>query len=256
MEVMAGMDPADSITMYSEGKTEMNYQQYLQEDGLENSRIGVLRELIDDTTDPEILGLFEKALDDMRESGAEIIDPVVVPGFAELRQDQWCAVFREDIEFFLAENVNSDSVRTIQDIIRIGTDSEFAKARLMTNAEATGRWGEDDAPCGNAYEDERRVAFRSAIRSVMDSLKLDAIVYPSWKNRPAHIDKFEEEYQGDNNQVISPHTGQPAFTVPMGYISGNLPVGLQFLGRMYDEGTLVKLSYAYEQATFHRRPPQ
>jgi len=89
----------------------------------------------------------------------------------------------------------------------------------------------------------------------MDSLKLDAIVYPTWNNKPARIDNFEEEYKGDNNQIIAPHTGQPAFTVPMGMSPGNLPVGIQFLGRMYDEPTLIKLAYSYEQGTKHRTVP-
>ena len=69
------------------------------------------------------------------------------------------------------------------------------------------------------------------------------------------IDSFQQGYKGDNNQIIAPHTGQPAFTVPMGYLEGNLPVGIQFLGRMFDEPTLIKLSYAYEQATLHRKEP-
>jgi len=90
----------------------------------------------------------------------------------------------------------------------------------------------------------------------MDSLKLDAIVYPSWNNQPARIEFFEEEYKGDNSQIIAPHTGQPAFTVPMGYTEGNLPAGLQFLGRMYDESTLIKLAYSYEQGTKHREVPK
>jgi Asp-tRNA(Asn)/Glu-tRNA(Gln) amidotransferase A subunit family amidase len=90
----------------------------------------------------------------------------------------------------------------------------------------------------------------------MDSLQLDALVYPSWNNRPALIDKFEEEYLGDNSQIIAPATGQPAFTVPMGFSLGNLPAGLQFLGRMYAEPTLIRLTYSYEQGTKHRRAPK
>ncbi|MFO8236237.1 MAG: amidase family protein, partial [Bacteroidales bacterium] len=93
------------------------------------------------------------------------------------------------------------------------------------------------------------------IEEVMDSLHLDAIVYPSWNNKPARIEQFEEQYRGDNSQVIAPHTGQPAFTVPMGFTGDSLPAGLQFLGRMYDEPTLIKLTYSYEQATKHRAPP-
>ena len=65
-----------------------------------------------------------------------------------------------------------------------------------------------------------------------------------------------QEYKGDNSQIISPHTGQPAFTVPMGFTSDGFPTGLQFLGRMYDEPTLIKLMYAYEQGTGHRQVPE
>jgi Asp-tRNA(Asn)/Glu-tRNA(Gln) amidotransferase A subunit family amidase len=81
-------------------------------------------------------------------------------------------------------------------------------------------------------------------------------VYPTWNNKPAKIDQFAGQYRGDNSQLISPHTGQPAFTVPMGFTSGNLPAGLQFLGRMFDEPTLIRLAYGYEQGTDHRKPPK
>ncbi len=255
MEIMVGYDPKDSITAYSRNKTPDNYRQFLQKDGLKGSRIGILRELSDHNTDPEIKSLFEKAIADMDSLGAEIIDPVVIPNFESLRQDQWCSTFRKDVEEFLTTYVKNDTLKTIEDIIRIGTSSDFARERLKEAANFTGRWGKSTSECLDAYHDKRRIAFREAIEKVMDSLKLDAIVYPSWNNKPARIAFFDEEYKGDNSQVIAPHTGQPAFTVPMGFSSGNLPAGLQFLGRMYDEPTLIKLAYSYEQSTKHRKPP-
>ena len=100
-----------------------------------------------------------------------------------------------------------------------------------------------------------RIAFRQAIEDAMDKNELDAIIYPTWNHPPAKIGDMEG-YKGDNSQVIAPHTGQPAFTIPMGFTSGNLPAGLQFLGRLFDEPTLIKLTYAYEQGTKHRRPPE
>ncbi|MCE2614219.1 amidase [Flavobacteriaceae bacterium D16] len=255
MEVMVGYDSTDLITNYSQGKTENNYRQYLIKNGLEGSRIGVLRQIMNDNTDPEISGLFDNALSELKVLGAEVVDPIEVPNFRELSEDQWCSTFKIDLETFLEQYVQSDSLQTIEDIIKIGTPSEFAERRLEGYASKTGRWGRAQTECLDAYQDARRIAFRKAIRAVMDSLELDAIVYPSWNNRPAGIDSFEEEYLGDNNQVISPHTGQPAFTVPMGFLSDNLPAGIQFLGRMYDEGTLIKLVYAYEQGTAHRKAP-
>jgi hypothetical protein len=86
-------------------------------------------------------------------------------------------------------------------------------------------------------------------------LNLDAIIYPTWNNKPSRIDDFVEGNIGNNSLEISPATGQPSITVPMGFSEDNLPAGLQFLGRMYDEPTLIKLSYTYEQGTKHRKPP-
>ncbi len=255
LEVMAGYDPKDPLTKYSEGNIPANYSQFLLKKGLVGARIGVLRELSDDDPHPEIKALFEKALSDLKVLGATVVDPVVIPDFAMLRQNQWCATFTTDVETFLADYVKRDSLTTIQDIITVGTKSDYTRERLERNAANSGRWENSEIPCLDAYTDVRRIAFREAIEQMMDSLKLDAIVYPSWNHPPARIDFFEEEYKGDNSQIISPHTGQPAFTVPMGFTTGNLPSGLQFLGRMYDEPTLIKLTYAYEQGTKHRKSP-
>ena len=233
-----------------------NYTQYLIKNGLQGARIGVLRELSDFQTDPEVRVLFEKAISDLDSLGAEIIDPVTIPDFKTLRQNQWCATFRKDVESFLATYVKRDTIKNLEDLIRIGTTSEFAKERLAQFSTASGRWGESEVECLDTYHDTYSIAFREAIESVMDSLNLDAIIYPSWNNKPARIDNFQKEYLGDNSQVIAPHTGQPAFTVPMGYTSENLPTGLQFLGRMYAEPTLIRLSYGYEQGTKHRKTPK
>lgn len=256
MEVMAGIDPKDPVTQKSANKTPENYTQYLIEDGLKGARIGVLRELSDHQSDPEVRVLFGKAISDLDSLGAEIIDPVTIPDFKTLRQNQWCATFRKDVESFLATYVKRDTVKSLEDLIRIGTTSGFAKDRLSQFSTASGRWEDAEVECLDTYHDTYSIAFREAVESVMDSLNLDAIIYPSWNNKPARIDNFQKEYQGDNSQVIAPHTGQPAFTVPMGYTSGNLPAGLQFLGRMYAEPTLIKLSYGYEQGTKHRKPPK
>ena len=256
MEVMAGVDTKDPITLNSKSKTSQNYIQYLKRDGLKGARIGVLRQLSENGTDPEITKLFEKAISDLDSLGAEIVDPVIIPDFNRLRQNQWCATFREDVELFLETYVQNDTISKLEDIIRVGTTSPFSEQRLAEFQTATGRWGDSDAECLDAYHDVHRMEFREAIEKVMDSLNLDAIIYPTWNNKPARISHFQEEYKGDNSQVIAPHTGQPAFTVPMGYTSGNLPAGLQFLGRMYAEPTLIKLSYAYEQGTMHRKPPK
>ena len=255
LEVIAAHDPGDALTNYAQGKIPDNYRQYLQADGLQGARLGVLRQLSNDDPDPEIAALFEGTIADLRHLGATVVDSVIIPGLDTLRQNQWCAMFRQDVEAYLKQYVQRDTLQTLEDIIAAGTNSAFAAKRLARFASHNGRFENPEIPCLDAYTDSRRVAFRQAVERVMDSLQLDALIYPSWNNKPARIAHFEEEYKGDNSQVIAPHTGQPAFTVPMGFSQSKLPAGLQFLGRMYDEPTLIRLVYAYEQSTHHRQPP-
>lgn len=254
LEITAGYDPADPLTKYSEGKIPENYSQFLVKDGLKGARIGVFRTLSEKDADPEISQLFNQALADMEGLGAVIVESVEVADFDTLRQGQWCPVFRQDLEAFLTTFVKRDTLKTIEDVIRVGTQSDYARNGLESFRESKLPENRNEE-CGDAYTDLKRIAFREAIEKVMDSLDLDALVYPTWNNKPARIAAFEEEYKGDNSQIIAPHTGQPAFTVPMGFASGNLPAGLQFLGRMYSEPTLIKLTYSYEQGTQHRKAP-
>ncbi|SFO29020.1 Asp-tRNAAsn/Glu-tRNAGln amidotransferase A subunit [Algoriphagus ornithinivorans] len=255
LDIMAGKDPKDPITNFSEGKIPDSYMDFLDKNGLQEARIGVFRTLSENNIHPEISSLFNKALEDMADLGAVIVDSVEVENFQELRQNQWCADFRKDLEAFLAEYVKRDTLSSLEDVVRIGTKSDFARTRLEMFVTNFGRGQSPEIPCGDAFTDLRRVAFREAIEKTMDSLNLDVLVYPSWNQPAATIVNFQEEYKGDNSQIIAPHTRQPAFTVPMGFVSGNLPAGIQFLGRVFDEKTLVKLTYAYEQGTKHRKAP-
>jgi amidase len=264
LEIMVGYDPNDPITKYSEGKIPRNYTQFLQKKGLKGARIGVLRELCENppsssglagsNADPEVKALFEKAISDMKAMGAVIIDPITVPDFSNLRKDVVCFDFRGDLEAYLAKYVKNDTIKTLEDIVRIGSKSKSAEARVKANLTV------QNPNCPDVYTAPRRMSFRKAIEDKMDELKLDALIYPTWNNKPAKTNTYNEElkrveYYGDNSQIIAPHTGQPAFTVPMGFMTGNLPAGIQFLGRMYAEPTLIKLAYAYEQGTKHRVPP-
>ena len=255
LDIMAGKDPKDPITNFSEGKIPESYMDFLDKNGLQGARIGVFRTLSENKVHPEISDLFNQALKDMAGLGAVIVDSVEVENFQELRQNQWCADFRKDLEEFLAEYVKRDTLSRLEDVVRIGTKSDFARTRIEMFITNLGRGQNSEVPCGDAFTDVKRVAFREAIEKTMDSLNLDVLVYPSWNQPAATIANFQEEYKGDNSQIIAPHTGQPAFTVPMGFLSGNLPAGIQFLGRVFDEKTLVKLTYAYEQGTKHRKAP-
>jgi Asp-tRNA(Asn)/Glu-tRNA(Gln) amidotransferase A subunit family amidase len=103
-----------------------------------------------------------------------------------------------------------------------------------------------------------RCGYRPALRKKRTdpatSSLFDAYVYPTWSNPPRLIGDLNTPH-GDNSQFFSPTTGFPTIQVPMGYTRGLLPAGMTFFGRAWSEATLIKLAYAYEQATYHRRPP-
>jgi Asp-tRNA(Asn)/Glu-tRNA(Gln) amidotransferase A subunit family amidase len=126
--------------------------------------------------------------------------------------------------------------------------------RRLEQAEQGPENGPETPACQaeTAYRDQVRVA----VTKTMDALKLDAFVYPTWSNPPRLIGDLNTPH-GDNSQFFSPTTGFPAIQVPMGYTrNGRLPAGITFFGRAWSEPTLIKLAYAYEQATRHRRPPE
>jgi len=249
LDVIAGHDPADPITKLSLGKTPGSYTEYLDADGLKGKRIGVFRHYTDQpTTDPEVLKVFEKAIDDLDSGGAEVVDPVMVPGFEELTEDIWCRTFRRDLESYLATLENPPH-RTLKSIVESGLHSDYIAERLKDMLEAP------EPSCGDLYTEPKNIRLREAVVGAMDEAGVDAMVYPTWSNPPRLIGDMESP-AGDNSQKIPPHTGLPGFTVPMGFTYDNLSAGLQIVGRLFSEPTLFSISYAYEQATRHRRPPE
>ena len=248
LDVIAGHDPADPITKLSVGKTPRSYTEHLDVDGLEGRRIGVFRHYTDQpTTDPEVLRAFEKAIDDMDSGGAEIVGPVTIPNFDGLTEDIWCRTFRRDLENYLA-TLTDPPHRTLKSIVDSGLYSDYIAERLKEMLEAP------EPSCGDIYTEPKNIRLREALVGAMDEAGVDAMVYPTWSNPPRLIGDMESPH-GDNSQKIPPHTGLPGFTVPMGFTHGNLPAGLQIVGRLFSEPTLFSISYAYEQATRRRRPP-
>ncbi len=254
LEVIAGYDPADPLTRHSQGKIPDSYLPYLDKDGLKGARIGVLRTLSEKDPDPQVKALFEQALADLQRLGAELVDPFEVVNFDSLRQDQWCSVFQEDINQYLTSLGENVPVKNLQEIVASGKYASYAEENLKYHLNNNDVQGDGATSCGDAYHDAKRIAFRNAVEAAMKQYGVDAIVYPTWNNPPAKVGDFEG-YKGDNSQIIAPHTGLPAFTVPMGYTYDNLPAGLQLLGGMFAEPTLIRLTYAYEQGTKHRKPP-
>jgi Asp-tRNA(Asn)/Glu-tRNA(Gln) amidotransferase A subunit family amidase len=232
-----------------------NYTAALVRDGLGGTRIGVLRQAYErDTTDAEIVRVFEAALDDMKRAGATIVNPAIVP-VEDIRRAEGaapCGGFKYDINRYLASHGDRIPVKSLDDIIKSRRFHPSVHRRLEQSQDAPEN-GPDTPGC--QAEAEYRERIRAEIVKMMDSNNLDAFVYPTWSNPPRLIGDLNTPH-GDNSQFFSPTTGFPAVQVPMGYTRGGLlPAGITFLGRPWDEFRLIRLAYSFEQHTAHRRPP-
>lgn len=255
LQVIAGPDADDPVTGAGRDRIAVDYAASLRADGLKGARIGVLHQAYDTPTlDRDVAGVFNGALGELRNLGAEVIDPVEVAGLDAMRRAQsgGCNQFKFDLNQYLARLGDAAPVHTLEQIITSRRFHPSIQARLESGQAADDVPGQTPA-CRS--RDEFREKLRAAVLRLMDSVELDALVYPTWSNPPRLIGDLNTA-GGDNSQLFSPSTGFPAITVPMSYTRGGaLPAGLQFFGRPWSEPTLIRLAYAYEQATHHRRPP-
>jgi Asp-tRNA(Asn)/Glu-tRNA(Gln) amidotransferase A subunit family amidase len=247
-DVIAGYDPKDPITEKGKDRRPRSYLASLSRDGLRGARIGVVRQLSNtETADPDILALFEKALSDLSGHGATLVDPVRIEGL-ESKESLWCNPFKGQLEDYLRSLGPKAPVKSLQEIL----DSEKfhpSIAKRLADAQAV-----ELAPEDECREEELAAGrLREEVHALFASQRLDALVFPTWSNPPRVLGDLTTPH-GNNSPQLSPPTGFPAVTVPMGF-ARELPAGLQFLGDAFTEATLFRLAYGYEQATLHRRPP-
>ncbi|MCG8469458.1 MAG: amidase [Gemmatimonadetes bacterium] len=259
-DVVAGYDPADPYTEAGRGRREEDYTRFLDASGLDGARIGALRSLVDpEETDAAIAERFEEALADLSRLGAEVVDPFDFDVSAQLeREGMFCRRFRYDMWEYLRSLGDDRPMSDVLEVLETGQYSEYVERTLRRNEDTPldVHPARGYPPCPDYAENEARQAYLDALVDAMDAEGLDAVVYPSWLCVPAHIDRGDQEYCGDNSQRVAPATGMPAITVPMGFTYDRYPAGLQILARPYAEGLLFRLAYAYEQSTTHRRPPE
>jgi amidase len=253
LQVIAGPDPNDPVTAAGRDHVSPNYAASLRADGLKGARIGVLHQAYDTPTlDRDVQRVFTGALGELRGLGAVVIDPVEVPGLDDLGRGGGCNQFKYDLNQYLARLGDKAPMHSLADIIKSRRFHPSIQARLESGQASDDVPGETPG-CRN--REAYREKLRAAVLKLMDSAQLDALAYPTWSNPPRLIGDLNTP-GGDNSQLFSPSTGFPAITVPMGFTrGGTLPAGLQLFGRPWSEPTLLKLAFAYEQGTHHRRPP-
>ena len=259
LSAIAGVDARDTATAGAQGHIAADYTKFLDPKGLAGARIGVPREHYTGYS-VHADRLLDDAIAVMRAAGATIVDPAPLGsdddyGRAEgtvLRYD-----FKADINAYLAELAPGAAARTLADLIAYNEahrDQEmpFFGQETFIKAEAKGPL--TDKEYVDALALCRRLSRTEGIDATMDKYKLDAIISPT--NGPATPIDLVNGDCGGGGGSSSPAAvaGYPSITVPMGYTFG-LPAGLAFFGRAWSEPVLIKLAFAYEQASKHRRPP-
>jgi Asp-tRNA(Asn)/Glu-tRNA(Gln) amidotransferase A subunit family amidase len=248
-DVLAGYDPADPVTELGRERRPRSYLSSLNRDGLRGTRLGVVRQLSNaETADPEIVALFDKALSDMERRGAVLVDPVRIEGL-DSKESLWCTPFKSQFEEYLKGLGAVAPVKSLKELV----DSEkFHPSIALRLREALEVERSVEEECRAAKAASAKL--RDEVQALFAGERLSAMVYPSWSNPPRKLGDLTTPH-GNNSPRLSPPTGFPAVTVPMGFTKAGLPAGLQILGEAFSEPTLFAIAYAYEQATLHRRPP-
>ncbi|HTI14894.1 MAG TPA: amidase [Dictyobacter sp.] len=257
---ITGIDPHDAATLASEGHFYNDYTQFLDVDGLKGARIGVCRETYFGYH-AKADQLIEAAIQTLESLGAVIVDPANIPTSRQMSESEaesqvLHAEFKADLNAYLSELIESP-VRTLEELIAFNIEhatQEMPYFDQETFIKAQATKGLDDPTYLQALEESHRLSRDEGIDAVMNEYNLDALIMPS--SSPAYsIDLVTgDHYVGSSSQPAA-MAGYPIISVPAGFVH-NLPVGISFMGKAFSEPTLIKLAYAYEQATQHRRTPR
>ena len=259
LDAIVGYDPADEWTVATElASLEGSYTDRLDADALEGARIGVLRDAFGPEDDPDaisVTAVVEDAMAAMADAGAELVDPVEVSRLEERIEETMLYVLqsKHDIDAFLADrDVPVGSVEELYETGQYHEDLDLFEAFAEGPADPT------EEP-----DYWRRVAaqesFRLALLGPFADHDLDALVFPDVQVLPPTETDLEEKYTTADfptNTVIASQALCPAVSVPGGLTDDGVPVGVELLGKPYDEGRLLELAYAYEQAADPRTPPE
>jgi len=258
LDAMAGYDPEDPITARGVGHIPDTFTKFLDKNGLKGVRLGILRESIGLNAEPEsedfkkISEVFDRGVNELKAAGAEIVDPIAIPKIKELLAKRSGGPGDTDQSFknYYGRSANAP-FKTPQEVIAA---PDFTKAvkrsqeRFKRRPDATKHYESLKA------QDE----LMTNLLKVMADHRLDAIVHKAVEHQPTLIkDGITPPF---TDQKGAPHLNTflvytPTIVVPAGFTRDNLPAGVCFIGRPYDDGNLIKFAYAYEQATHHRKPP-
>jgi amidase len=259
LSALAGPDPRDEATAAGRGPAPEDYAVFCVERGLAGARIGVARKFFG--KDPNVDRLMEAALGQMKRAGAVLVDPVELETGKEYEDPEFEVLlyeFKADLNAYLAALGPKAPVKSLAEAIAFNeahreTEMPYFGQEIFVKAQekgdlATAAYREALAKC-------RKLSREEGIDAAVAKSRLDAIVAPT--GGPAWLTDLVngDHFTGVSSSTPPAVAGYPAITVPAGFVFG-LPVGLTFMGPAWSEPVLIRLAYAFERATGHRRPPR
>ncbi|HWZ02484.1 MAG TPA: amidase [Mucilaginibacter sp.] len=253
---LAGEDTLDTYTATSKGKTEADYTKYLDADGLQGKRIGVEKDGL--KVSPQMDPIFQQAIDLLKSKGATIVEVELYKLLKPIGHDSYKVLlyeFKDGLNKYLS-TANS-KVKSLADVIAFNKQNEaaampFFKQDTLELAQTKG--GLEEKEYIDAVKNTTETS-RNAIDKLLKENNLDAIIAPT-NGFACCIDLVNGDYDnGFGFASPAAMAGYPHITVPMGYFN-ELPIGLSFISSAYKEGDIIKLAYAYEQASKKRVAPK
>ncbi|RSK48824.1 amidase [Hymenobacter rigui] len=256
LSALAGADARDAVTKESTGKIQPDYTKFLVADGLKGKRLGVEKAHLTGSSDA--VPLLKAALEVLKAQGAIIVEVEVEKLTDPLGQAEYDVLlyeFKDGVNKYLA--TAGAGVKTLTDVIRFNTENK-PKAMPFFQQEILEDSNKLEGLSSPKYQAALRKSHdgaKAALDGVLRQEKLDGIVAVT--NAPARCIDLINGDSGGGPGFSSPAAmaGYPHITVPMGQVHG-LPVGLSFVSGAYQEGPLLTLAYAYEQASKKRMAPE
>ncbi len=261
LAAISGADPDDPATTVPRARRATVSAYALDANALRGARIGVVRNRLFGSS-PGADAIAEQAIADMRAQGAVIVDPTNIPTLGKFDDSEFDVLlyeFKADLNKYLTWLGPASPVHSLADIIAFNDreknrEMPYFDQELMRQAEKKGPL--TDAKYKAELAKNHQLSRTLGIDATVAKYRLDALVAPT--GGPAWLTDLVNG-DGGTATAASPSTvtavaGYPHITVPAGYDRG-LPVGISFFGRAWTDATLIKLAYAYEQATKHRHPP-
>jgi amidase len=258
LNALTGLDALDPVTAAGSRHARMDFTQSLDPGALRGARIGVARKFFgfNDAVDK----LMADAIYLMKREGATVVDPADLPTHGKFDAAEFEVLlyeFKADLNKYLAGLAPGEHPRTLKQLIEFNEKNRerempYFGQEIFTRAEAKGPL--TDAAYLKALRTSKTMSQAQGIDAVMSKQNLDALIAPTggpaWTTDLVNGDHFT-----GGSSTPAAVAGYPNVQVPAGYVYG-LPVGISFFGRAYTDAKLVRLAYAYEQATRHRQPPR